>query len=268
VQPATPPAIVSPAPSPPAASRPPCVPPVTLSPAPSPPAPGTAAPEPSPSALPGRGGPAVPEPRPWATAAWLQQHDAFLARACEGPIDVVFLGDSIAAFFPTRGADAWSSEIAPLGDVADFGIVGDRTQFVLWRVLHGELDPTGARAVVLMVGTNNLAAAPPAAVASGIAAIVAAVRARLPDAVVIVEAILPRGAPGNPLREKAAAVNARVAALADGVHVRWLDVGPQFLAPDGTIPPGLMPDGLHPSEAGYEIWAAALAPLLREVLGK
>ncbi len=210
----------------------------------------------------------MPAPRPWGTPAWLALHEQFVARARRGDVDVLFLGDSISAFFPDAGAEAWEREIVPLGNVVDFGIEGDRTQFVLWRVLHGELDGTNARVVVLMVGTNNLAASPPDAVAGGIAAIVDAIRARLPNAVVILNAILPRGAPDDPVREKLAAVNARIAALADGTHVRWLDAGPSFLEPDGTLVPGAMRDGLHPAEPGYELWAAALAPLLRDALGK
>jgi lysophospholipase L1-like esterase len=214
------------------------------------------------------GGPAVAAPRPWNQAPWLADHERFVARAEQGGIDVLFLGDSITAFFPTRGAPAWERAIAPLGTVVDFGISGDRTQFILWRVEHGELNGCGARVVVLMAGTNNLAAATPEAVASGIAALVAAVRTRLPDAVVVLNAILPRGAPADPLRARAADVNARIAALADGVHVRWLDASPGFLAPDGTIPAALMPDGLHPSAAGYEVWATALRPVVVEALAR
>ncbi len=213
-------------------------------------------------------GPAIAAPRPWGTATWLALHERFVARARQGDVDVLFLGDSISAFFPVAGADAWDRAIAPLGSVVDFGIEGDRTQFVLWRVLHGELDGSNARVVVLMIGTNNLAAATPDSVAGGIAAIVGAIRARLPDAVVVLNAILPRGAPDDPVRAKIAAVNARIATLADETHVRWLDAGPAFLEPDGTLVPGAMRDGLHPAEAGYEIWAAALAPLLRAALGK
>ena len=239
-------------------------PPAIVSPAPSP------GPASSPGASPSAAarGAAIAAVRPWGTPAWLAQHERFVACARGGGIDVIFIGDSIAAFFPVRGAATWNSTIAPLGHIADFGIEGDRTQFVLWRVLHGELDGSGARAVVLHVGTNNLATARPDAIADGIAEIVAAIRARLPETTIVLDAILPRGAPNDPARARAAAVNARIAALADGEHVRWLDVGAAFVQPDGTIPPELMPDGLHPAEAGYEIWGAALAPLLREALGK
>lgn len=236
-----------------------------VQPAPTPPA--IVRPGPSPTAAPAAG-PWVPAPRPWGTAAWLAQHEMFVARAQQGGIDVLFIGDSIAKFFATRAAPVWDAQIAPLGSVADFGIDGDRTQFVLWRVQHGELDNSGARVVVLMVGTNNLATATPANVARGVAAIVDAVLAKLPNAVVVLNAILPRGKPGDAVRAKIAQVNALIAPLADGTRVRWVDAGAGFVDGDGTIDVKLMPDALHPSPAGYEVWAAALRPVLVDSLSR
>jgi len=240
-----------------------------IPPPPTPPAIVTPSPSPFPSAIAvPLAGPWIAAPRPWSTGPWLAQHDAYAARARRGGIDVLFLGDSITEFFATRGKDVWDREIAPLGSVVDFGISGDRTQFVLWRAQNGELDGTGARVVVLMIGTNNLASATPENVARGIVAIVDAVRVKLPNAVVVLNALLPRGAPGDPLRAKAAAVNALIAPLADGTRVRWLDAGPGFVVAGGTIASALMPDGLHPSAAGYDVWATALRPVLLDALSK
>jgi lysophospholipase L1-like esterase len=212
--------------------------------------------------------PWIAEPRPWEAQRWQAQHRTFVARARRGGIDVLFLGDSIAELFPTVGYDVWRRRIAPLGAVAAFGIGGDQTQYVLWRARHGELDGSGARAVVLMIGTNNLGTAAPQDVARGIAAIVTTIRARLPNAVVVLNALLPRGRPGDSVRAKLAAVNARIAGLADGKHVRWLDAGSGFVDTSGRIAPALMPDLLHPSAEGYEIWAAALRPVLLDALAK
>jgi lysophospholipase L1-like esterase len=230
---------------------------------PSPPPIVSPAPSPAPAA-----GAWIAAPRPWSTDAWLAKHDTFVARAHQGGIDVLFVGDSIVAFFATRGASVWGREIAPLGSVVDFGIEGDRTQFVLWRARNGELDGSSARVVVLMVGTNNLATATPENIARGVAAIVDTVREKLPNAIVVLNAILPRGTPDDPARPKLADVNARLAALADGTHVRWLDAGSGFVDATGAIDPALMPDRLHPSPAGYEVWAAALRPVLLESLSK
>jgi lysophospholipase L1-like esterase len=224
-------------------------------------------PAPAPSAAP-VAGPWIASPRPWSKAKWLAQHDAFVARARQGGIDVIFLGDSITENFVKRGNAAWNREIAPLGTIADFGISGDRTQFVLWRARNGELDGTGARVVVLMIGTNNLASATPENVARGVAAVVGTVRAKLPDATVILNALLPRGEPNDPVRAKTADVNARIALLANDDHVRWLDASAAFLGAGNVIPSELMPDKLHPSAAGYDVWATALRPVLLDVLSK
>jgi lysophospholipase L1-like esterase len=239
----------------------PPTPPAIVSPAP------TSAPSPLPSSTP-LAGPWIAAPRPWSTEKWLAQHDAFVARAKQGNVDVLFIGDSLAEFFATRGKDVWDREITPLGNVVDFGIAGDRTQFVLWRVQNGELDGTNARVVVLMVGTNNLATATPENVARGVAAIVDVVRAKLPNATIVMNALFPRGDPDDPLRAKIADVNTRLAVLAGGAQVRWVNAGPGFITEAGTISPALMPDKLHPSPAGYEIWATALRPVLLDALSK
>lgn len=215
-----------------------------------------------------RAAPWVAAPRPWGTGAWLAQHRGFAQRASGGRIDVLFLGDSITEYFATRAPEVWSSFVAPYGNVVNFGIAGDRTQFLLWRVEHGEAAP-GPRVVVLLIGTNNLQAASSQSVARGVAADLDAIRARVPDATIVLNALLPRQTPDDPLlRAKLADVNARIRLLADGERVRWLDAGAGFLGADGRVPVALMPDGLHPSPQGYEVWATALRPLLDSLLSK
>lgn len=229
---------------------------------PSPPPPAVVSPAP-------RAAPWIASPRPWNAGPWLAQHRAFVERAQRGAVDVLFLGDSITEYFATRAPDVWSALVAPYGSVANFGIAGDRTQFLLWRVEHGEAAPSGARVVVLLIGTNNLAAASAESVARGVAADLDAIRMRLPRAVIVLNALLPRETPDDPqLRAKLADVNARIRLLADGEHVRWLDAGAGFLDGDGHVPEALMPDGLHPSPQGYEVWATALRPLLDSLLSR
>ena len=50
--------------------------------------------------------------------------------------------------------------------------------------------------------------------------------------------------------------------LAGESGVRFLDIGADFLEPDGTLAAETMPDFTHPSEKGYAVWGRALAPLL------
>ena len=213
---------------------------------------------------------------------WLQRHEAFVAEAKRGGIDLLFLGDSITDFWrdtnPERGGRAvWDREYAPL-HAANFGISGDRTQHVLWRLQHGEADGYQPRVVVLMIGTNNTGLerdgrtvrnTTPEVVA-GVTAVVRELRSRFPAAKILLLAIFPRGEAHSAQRLQVAAINRDLAGLDDGQHVYFLDIGPQFLDPDGDgeIPRTIMPDLLHPSLRGYGIWADAIrAPLQRLLEG-
>ncbi len=209
----------------------------------------------------------APEPRP---GLWEKAHAGFVERARQGDVDLVFLGDSITAGWAGAGP-IWSRYYAPRKAV-NFGIGGDRTQHVLWRVDHGELDGVRPRAVVLLVGTNNLANNTEDQVVDGVAAVVDRVRARLPGSKILLLGIFPR-APGLDRDEasaepepRVARVNTRIAGLADGRAVRYLDIGARFLDEDGRIPRGIMPDLLHLSRKGYQIWADAIEPALWELM--
>ena len=63
-------------------------------------------------------------------------------------------------------------------------------------------------------------------------------------------------------------VNQALARLDDGKHIFFLDLGPQFIENDGSISQGIMPDALHPNAAGYKVWANAMEPKLKELLGE
>ncbi len=203
---------------------------------------------------------------------WVARHEAFLAEAKQrSDAKVVFLGDSITDFWrqkdPKRGGLAvWEKHFAPL-NALNLGISADRTQNVLWRLDHGEVDGLKPKAVVLMIGTNNTGFEPdkvtprntPAETIAGVTAIVKSLRAKLPAAKILLLAIFPRAEkPDHPQRLQINEINAGLAKLDDGKMIKYLDIGPKFLEPDGTLTKEIMPDLLHPGEKGYEIWAAAI----------
>jgi lysophospholipase L1-like esterase len=218
----------------------------------------------------------IPVPK---DGAWLKRHEGFVTEAKQGGIEVLFLGDSITDFWretnPRRGGRAvWDREFAPL-HAANFGIAGDRTQNVLWRIQHGELDGLAPKVVVLMIGTNNTGFEhdkktlrnTPAEAAAGVTAIVRELRRRLPRTKILLLGVFPKGdKPGGAGRVNVAAVNRLIAGLDNGRQVRFLDIGASFLARDGTLSADVMADFGHPTLKGYEIWAAAMKPSLRQML--
>ena len=201
-------------------------------------------------------------------AYFMGKHDAFLARGKAGPIGVLFLGDSITDFW-TRAPQTWKEHYGAM-QPANFGVSGDRTEHVLWRIDHGELDGIHPKVVVLLIGTNN-SGDTVAHVTAGTDKVVSEIRHKLPDAKLLLLAIFPRGATPTAAgvaatRAKLTKVNQSLAKLDDGTRIRYLDIGDKFLAPDGSIPKDVMSDGLHPTPKGYQIWTDAMQPLLDEMM--
>jgi lysophospholipase L1-like esterase len=210
------------------------------------------------------------EPVP-LNAKWLKLHEGFVQIARRGGVNVLFLGDSITDLWrydvlggSQRGKAIWDRDFAPL-HAANFGIAGDRTQHVLWRIEHGELDGISPKVVVLLIGTNNTGTEPDGRmrnstpeIIAGVTAVVREIRIRLPRTKILLFGIFPRGKKDDPRRGQIAQINAAIARLDDGTHVHFLDIGREFLEPDGTLSTDIMPDLLHPNARGFQIWADAI----------
>ncbi|XP_061028842.1 platelet-activating factor acetylhydrolase IB subunit alpha1 isoform X2 [Eubalaena glacialis] len=161
----------------------------------------------------------------------------------------------------------WRELFSPL-HALNFGIGGDNTQHVLWRLENGELEHIRPKIVVVWVGTNNHGHTAEQ-VAGGIKAIVQLVNQRQPQARVVVLGLLPRGQHPNPLREKNRQVNELVrAALAGHPRAHFLDADPGFVHSDGTISHHDMYDYLHLSRLGYTPVCRTLHSLLLRLLAQ
>jgi len=204
------------------------------------------------------------------------KHAANVALARKGDIDLLFMGDSITDFWRNSGP-AGVENPARAGKVvfdkyygglktANFGISGDTTQGVLYRLRDGEGQGFQPKAIMLMIGTNNAGSCTSAEIAEGVGAVVLELRHDFPTARILLLGIFPRSNPGDALRKTVLDVNPAITRLDDGEHVFYLDIGGKFLDADGVLQPDIMPDKLHPTEKGYEIWAQAVAPSLARLM--
>ncbi|KAI4882623.1 hypothetical protein NFI96_022016, partial [Prochilodus magdalenae] len=234
---------------------------------------------------------------------WMSQHNRFVQECKDAEPDVLFVGDSMVQLmqqyepgmgaagalaemvaldryheynlsWPTTGSwtelapppfEVWRELFSPL-HALNFGIGGDTTCNVLWRLQNGELENIRPRVVVLWVGTNNHEHTAEQ-VAGGMVAIVQLLHSRLPKAKIVVLGLLPRGEFPNPLREKNSAVNNYLrASLPRLGPVQFLDVGGGFVHSDGTISCRDMFDFLHLTASGYSAMATPLHELLLQLL--
>ena len=194
------------------------------------------------------------------------RHKKFLEIAKKGGVDVLFLGDSITQGWNNNAS--WKKHFEPL-KAANFGIGGDQTGHVLWRITEGkELEGIAPKVAVLMIGTNNAGRDSAEQIAEGITLIVKTLHQKTPHTKVLLLGVFPRDAKaGTKNRMKIAEINKTIAKLDDnGKTVKYLDIGEKFLEKDGTLTKEIMPDYLHLSPKGYEIWAEAIAPTVEALL--
>jgi lysophospholipase L1-like esterase len=202
-------------------------------------------------------------------------HEQLLAKARAGRIDVYFLGDSItrrwgATDYPEFLAN-WRQNFFGW-NAANFGWGGDTTQNILWRLEHGELDGVHPKVIVLLAGTNNVGrepadAAKVADISRGIKAIVDLCRNKAPHARIILMAIFPRN-DNIAVVPSINQINQNIAKFADGKTIRFLSINDHLADKSGVLFEGVMVDKLHLTLKGYQIWADALKPVLREILGR
>lgn len=214
----------------------------------------------------------VTQNRDWKNYDWATRHRAIVTRNEQVKPDILLLGDSITHFWGGEPSDARArgpvSYRKFFGEfkVTNIGYGWDRTENVLWRLRHGEVDGIHPRVVMVMIGTNNMNINTTEEIAAGVSAICEELHVRLPESKILLIGIFPRGAKADAGRDKIAGVNRELAKLDGTRNITYMDIGRVFLEPDGSIAPAIMNDYLHPTEAGYERWGDAIAPTLKKLL--
>jgi lysophospholipase L1-like esterase len=196
------------------------------------------------------------------------RHERFVEIAKKGEIDLLLHGDSITDWWVQGDANkAMFDKYFGGMRVANFAVAGDTTQGVLWGLRNGEGQGFQPKAVMLMIGTNNMSTYTGPEIAEGIGAIVLELQRNFPDAKVLLLAIFPRGVPGDPVRDKIAEVNRIIARLDDQRRVFFMDIGAKFLDDKGYfLPDAFRPDNLHPAARGYDIWGEAVRDKLAQLM--
>lgn len=213
--------------------------------------------------------PVVPSAGHFGGDSWLKLHESHVktVQANAGPIDVLLVGDSITI----QWGESWKKHFPDLKAV-NIGIGGDKTQNVLWRLDHGGVEGLQPKAIVLMIGNNNMFFTPETgieAAAKGIEMCVRNLREKFPDAKIVVAKILPAHAPDNRFHQDILATNEALDdfKLNSDPQVQVLDLTGDFLNDDGTLKKTLYtPDNIHLSSAGYATYAERLKTIWGEVL--
>lgn len=122
--------------------------------------------------------------------AFFEKHAAFLRRANEGPVGLVFIGDSITLGWgkvPEIWEKAWG-KYQPFSVLEAIG-----PSYVIWCVEEGELDKITPKVVVLMIGTNNTENDSAKDIANANRKIISMIQDKRPDTNILLLAVFPRG---------------------------------------------------------------------------
>jgi lysophospholipase L1-like esterase len=218
--------------------------------------------------------PQQPPTTPWASFPvprldWIARFETNIDKLKDGPYDLIFDGDSITDNWQSQdgSSDVWKKHYGAIKAV-DLGIGGDQVQHITWRAQNGSLAGQDPKLIVVMAGTNNIGQKEED-VAAGIKMLLGEYETRCPHAHILLLGIFPRDPkPDTDPRKWVANVNKIISTYDSDKRITYMDIGPKFLQPDGTIPYETMRDGLHPSPAGYVIWADAIQPVIDQYFPK
>jgi len=200
-----------------------------------------------------------------SVSTWDKMHaeDALVAQYDQ--VDLLFVGDSITAGWDWQ---IWEKNFKPL-KAANFGIGGDNTGNVLWRLQHGTVGNIQPKLIVLLIGVNNIGGLQetPEQAAAGVTKVVQQLQLAWPQSKILLNAVFPFDqTPSSENRGKVKKLNAIIAKLGDDKTIFFKDYGPLLLQKDGSIAPEIMADFLHPTAKGYQVWAEAMTPDITTLL--
>jgi lysophospholipase L1-like esterase len=209
----------------------------------------------------------VPAPQPTVPDLTRYLNNPDLLKFCTAQVaafndrdaDMIFIGDSITQGWRTRGEAVWQDNFAPR-KALDFGIGGDQTQHVLWRMDNYPIQRLHPKVAVVLIGTNNNKNTAPE-IADGVKAVLTKTQTMYPGIKIILVSIMPR----SKFNDLMMAADAILKTYADDRTVFYLDLVP-VMTPVGDNYLGLGPDHLHPDASGYQLWADAMLPLLNKLL--
>ena len=208
--------------------------------------------------------------------------------ASHGGADIVFIGDELTNLWdentpdvdsPLTGFKVWEKVWAPLR-AANFGLGGDRTENVLWRIDQGMMDGLKPKVIVLLIGKNNIVAqgrtvpelpgviyhCTPKETAEGVKAIIDRLQKKCPTSKIVLLGIFPMGPKDDKIRLQIRATNSIIRNYEDNRRVYYMDLSPKFLTPAGAVNLKLLPDSERLSGNGYQVWADAILPKMLELM--
>jgi len=216
---------------------------------------------------------------PW----WHARFDAKQAELRQGPVDLIWLGDSITQDFEQAGPEPWR-DFKPVWDryyaprhAVNLGFKGDATAHLIWRLENGETDGIHPKLAIILIGANNFGHLhwPAAPTLQGVEAIITILHQRLPATKILLLGVLPSIRSAWVDQNTTELNHALATRYGDGRDAVFINVGALFMRngrvdPDRFIDQHLTPPDppLHPTAQTQEKIAEMIEPTVRRLMGE
>ncbi len=160
-------------------------------------------------------------------------------------------------------------ELAGPRRAASFGVSGERTEHLLWRIARGTFDPMTPNTVVVHVGAHNIIDANHSVheTFNGVLRVVDGLQHRYPGVRIVVCTPLPANAPTDSyVFHAVASLRAEIIRHNFGPGVRKADTGAPFANTDGSLRTTLSPDGMILTPEGRRIFLGEIRAILDPLL--
>ncbi|MEG2809158.1 MAG: GDSL-type esterase/lipase family protein [Akkermansia sp.] len=205
------------------------------------------------------------------TQPWSPPRYAVIKKSLlENPCDILFVGDSITEQWEFVGKKVWDELFIPRRAV-NFGVSGDRTESVLWRMQDTKLaTTTPPKVCIVTIGTNNIGEwkgkQSAKEMVTGVKKIATELLNKFPKTRLIIMATFPYGPdPKAEYRILGEQLDAEIAKI-KLPRTKVLNINKHFLNTDGTFKEGIFKDKVHLTEKGYQVWADQILPIIDKVL--
>ena len=198
---------------------------------------------------------------------WNDLHRKFINIAGNSRSTLLLIGDSIVKGV-FRYKTVWKKYFE-LFEALNFGIGGDKTQNVLWRIINGNL-PRDLKVAVIHCGTNNIDRNTPVEIKDGIVSIVEALCKIRPNIKIIITGLLPRDVFLSKRREDIVLVNnllERWCRENKKTNTHFVKPSGNWISPNGYLNDALYhTDYLHLSEKGNKKFAEIIHAELIKIM--
>lgn len=211
------------------------------------------------------------------TGTWQQEFQKLNQISSKGNINLLFLGDSISQSWTgsikrkstKKGKRIFDKSFSQY-NAATYGISGDRTDHILYRIKNGNLKGIDPKIIVLMIGVNNLLRGYQGIdTAEGIIEIVKTIREIKPNSKILLLGCFPTGKnPNSKIRKEVNILHQQIQHLNDNQFIFYYDMRPYFLQENGKLNYKFMSrDNVHLNGNGYSLWAEKLLPKIKMLMG-